>query len=371
MRILQLISTRGFFGAENVVVELSSALQAAGDTVFVGTFSNRHADGEGSSELAEQARKRGLKTELFDCGGRVDLKTVSSIRGFVKDNGVDVIHSHGYKSNIYAYLANRKVRKRLVTTCHNWINASSKMSLYTRLDKFFLRRFDVVAAVSEDVKSQLLEAGIDPGKLKVIGNGIDLGKFRKRENRANKVRTELGIPLDAKVIGTVGRHSTEKGYGFFLEAAAIVLAKNKNCFFLFAGDGVQRKALEEQARSLGMKESVIFAGKRTDIPQVLSAMDIFILSSLTEGQPMALLEAMAAGTPAVATSVGDVPKILKAGEAGLIVQPSDSAGLADGILRLMDDSALAARLSAAASRTVEENYSSNRMAAEYRACYKG
>ena len=115
---------------------------------------------------------------------------------------------------------------------------------------------------------------------------------------------------------------------------------------------------------------MIFAGKRSDIPEVLSAMDLFILSSLTEGQPMALLEAMAAGTPSVATSVGDVPKILKAGEAGLIVPPSDSQGLAEGILQLLDDPALAARLSMAAARTVEESYSSNRMAAEYRACYK-
>lgn len=371
MRILQLISTRGFFGAENVVVELASALQAAGDTVFVGTFSNRHADERASSELAEQAKKRGLKTELFDCKGRIDLGTVSSIRRFVEENGIDVIHSHGYKSNIYAYLANRKIKKRLVTTCHNWINANSKMSLYTRLDKFFLRRFDVVAAVSEDVKSQLLKAGTDPGRLRVIGNGIDLRKFRKALYGSNKVRDELGIPLDAKVIGTVGRLSPEKGYGFFLEAAREIRAKNKNCFFLFVGDGIQRKALEEQARSLGIKDRVIFAGKRTDIPEVLSAMDIFILSSLTEGQPMALLEAMAAGIPAVSTSVGDVPKILKAGEAGLVVPPSDSMGLAKGILRLMDDPALAARLSAAAARTVGENYSSNRMAAEYRACYKG
>src|SRR3972149_5280591 len=317
MNVLQLISSMGFFGAENVVIELASGLKTNGDSVTVGIFKNRHTRGAGTSELVEQAWAKGLKTVVFECGGRMDLKTVFSIRNFVRENGIDIIHSHGYKSNIYACLANRKVKKRLPPTRPH------------------------------------------------------MGKFRKPATRSNKVRAELGIPTDAKVIGTVGRLSPEKGYGFFLKAAHEVSEKKKDCFFLFAGDGIQTHALEEQARSLGIKDRVIFAGKRSDIPEVLSAMDLFILSSLTEGQPMALLEAMAAGTPSVATSVGDAPKILKAGEAGLIVPPSDSQGLAEGILQLLDDPALAARLSMAAARTVEESYSSNRMAAEYRACYKG
>lgn len=371
MNVLQLISSRGFFGAENVLIELSARLRALGDSVTVGVFSNRHTGGAGSSELAEQARASGLRAELFECKGRMDLKTVAAIRRFVKDNGVDVIHSHGYKSNIYACLANRKTKRKLVTTCHNWINADSKMSFYTWLDKSFLRRFDAVVAVSDDVSDQLLKAGIEPGKLKIIGNGIDLEKFRKPASAANTVKAELGIPANAKVIGTVGRLSPEKGFVFLLEAARDVLSKQEDCFFLFVGDGTQRQFLEEQAKRSGIEKRVIFAGKRRDIPEALSAMDIFVMSSLTEGQPMALLEAMAARKPIVATSVGDMSKILKDGEAGLIVPPSDSLGLAAGILRLLGNPANAARLSATAARTVEENYSSIRMAAEYRACYKG
>lgn len=371
MKVLQLISSRGFFGAENVLIELSAQLKALGDSVTVGAFSNQHTDGAGSSELAEHARARGLKAELFKCKGRVDLKTVAAICRFVKDNGVDVIHSHGYKSNIYACLANRKVKSKLVTTCHNWINADSKMSFYTRLDKFFLRRFDAVVAVSDEVSDQLLKAGVEPGKLKVIGNGIDLEKFRKPASGINNVKAELGIPANAKVIGAVGRLSPEKGYFFLLEAARDILSKKEDCFFLLVGDGQQRQDLKEQAKRFGIEKRVIFAGKRKDIPEALSAMDIFVMSSLTEGQPMALLEAMAAKRPIVATSVGDMPKLLKAGAAGLIVPPSDSSSLAAGILRLLGDPAHAASLSAVASRTVAENYSSIRMAAEYRACYKG
>jgi glycosyltransferase involved in cell wall biosynthesis len=371
MKVLQLISSRGFFGAENVVVELASSLEAAGDSVTIGIFSNRHTNDAGSSELSEQAMVRGLKTKIFECGGRMDLKTVAAIRRFVEENGIDVIHSHGYKSNIYACLANRKLKKRLITTCHNWINASSKMSLYTRLDKFFLRRFDVVAAVSEDVKGQLLKSSVDPGKIRIIGNGINLEKFSGASCAREKTRTGLGIPLSAFVVGTVGRLSPEKGYGFFLEAAKEILSKKSDCFILFVGDGVQRRALEEQARSLGIRERVIFAGKRSDIPDALSAMDVFVLSSLTEGQPMALLEAMAARVPAVSTSVGDVPKILKDGKAGLVVPPSDSAALAKAALKVLEDPALAAKLSVNANRAVREGFSSERMAAEYRACYKG
>ena len=297
MKVLQLISSRGFFGAENVVAELACSLEASGDSVIVGVFNNRHTGDAGSSELAEQAAKRGLRTKSFECGGRIDLRTVGAIRRFCRENGVEVIHSHGYKSNIYSYLANRSLKKRLVTTCHNWINASSRMSIYTKLDKFFLKRFDIVAAVSEDVKNQLLKAGIDPKKLRVIGNGINLEKFSKAGSARQKTRESLGIPGDAVVVGTVGRLSPEKGYGFFLEAAKEVIAKKKNCFFLFVGDGEIRGSLEEKATALGIAGRVVFAGKRSDIPEVLSAMDVFVLSSLTEGQPMALLEAMAAGVP--------------------------------------------------------------------------
>lgn len=371
MRILQLISSRGFFGAENVVVELASSLEAAGDTVTIGVFTNRHASCQGSSELGEKARDRGLRAVSFECGGRVDLGTVAAIRRFAAENGVDVIHSHGYKSNIYAYLANRKLGKKLVTTCHNWINASSKMSLYTRLDKFFLRRFDFAVAVSGGVKKQLLEAGVDPAKVLVISNGISVGKFSGSDGAREKTRAELGIPLEATVIGTVGRLSKEKGYGFLLEAARLLSDAGRDCWLLFVGDGELRGPLDELSRDLGVKGRVVFAGKRSDIPEVLSAMDVFALSSLTEGQPMALLEAMAAGKPVVATSVGDVPKILEGGEAGLIVPPSDSGALARALGSLLGDRALAAALSRRGREAVEKNYSSAKMAAEYRACYKG
>ncbi|MBI2400018.1 MAG: glycosyltransferase family 4 protein [Deltaproteobacteria bacterium] len=371
MRVLQLISSRGFFGAENVVVELAASLASGGDDVIVGAFSNRHAGKEGSSEVLERAKAMGLKTELFECSGRFDLGTIKAVRRFIEKNGIEVIHSHGYKSNIYAYLANRRPGKKLVTTCHNWINASSKMSFYTRLDKFFLRRFDAIAAVSDAVKDELLAAGIDPRKTVVIGNGISLEKFRQPSADKEDVRAALGIPPNVFVAGTVGRMSPEKGYDILLQAAREVLKKKENCFFLFVGDGPQKQALEEQSRSLGIGGRVIFAGKRSDIPEMLSAMDLFVMSSHTEGQPMALLEAMAAGKPVVSTSVGDVPKILDKGKAGLLAPPADSLGLAAAILRVLDDPALAGRLAASALRNVEENYSSKKMAAEYRDCYKG
>lgn len=205
MKVLQLISTRGFFGAENVVVELAAALRSSGNPAIVGAFRNRHAGPDASFELLERAKTRGLETKAFECGGRIDLRTVGEIRRFAQERGIDVIHSHGYKSNIYAYLANRKLKCRLVTTCHNWINASSKMSFYTRLDKFFLRRFDAVAAVSADVRDQLIASGVDPGKLRVINNGVDLEKFRKRPSDNTETRRSLGIPPGAFVAGTVGR----------------------------------------------------------------------------------------------------------------------------------------------------------------------
>lgn len=370
MRALQLISSRGFFGAENVVVELSAALGAAGHEVTVGALSNSHA-GARAAEVLERAAERGLKTELFECAGRLDTGAMRAVRSFVVKNRVDVVHSHGYKSNVYAYLANRKAGGRLVTTCHNWIDSGGKMSLYTRLDKFILRRFDSVVAVSGAIRDELLASGVAPEKVRVIGNGISLERFSVEPGARERARASLGILPGAFVAGAVGRMSPEKGYDLLLKAAREVLSARGGLVFLLVGDGPEQKALEGLARSLGIEEDVVFAGRRADIPEVLAAMDLFVMSSHTEGQPMALLEAMAAGKPSVATAVGDVPKILGNDEAGLVVEPADPGALAKAVLRVAVDAALAARLGAAARRTVEKEYSSRRMAAEYEGCYKG
>lgn len=365
MKILHLISSSGFFGAENVVLQLSTELVALGHEVTIGIFYDRRRP---NLELAEKARTQSLMVQEFECRGRLDWATVNLVSEYIKVNEVQIIHSHGYKSNFYAALANFKVRKPMVSTCHNWIMTSSRLRFYAIIDKLVLRTFDVVVPVSAPIENALLAVGISQRRVRFVGNGINVGNYRRRGD-ANKVRYELGIRGGDVVIGTIGRLTSEKGHSCFLAAAREVYSFCKTTKFLIIGDGKLMDALRMQATELGLAECVLFLGKRDDISALLSAMDIFVLPSLVEGQPMALFEAMASETPVVATAVGDVPLILKHGELGLVVPPNDPVALANGILSCMNDRERAGELARKALDQVSVAYSSSRMASEYAKIY--
>lgn len=365
LKILQLISSSGFFGAENVLFELSYELKKLGHSVTIGVFQNLHNP---NLELFKTARENSIQAHAFSCAGKMDIKTISSIASFVRENSFDIVHSHGYKSNIYAVLSNIRNRKPIVATCHNWIVSSGKMGLYTKLDKLFLKRFDAVVPVSTTVRDLLFKAGIRKDRVFLIENGVNMRRFGSADKADDELRSAL-FKEDGVVIGTVGRLTAEKGHTYLLKAARKVLDKNPGCFFLIVGDGPLRESLEEEAKSLGIAERTVFTGKRADIPALLSAMDIFTMPSLTEGQPMALLEAMASGTPIVATSVGDIPRILKNGETGQIVPPEDPNALAQAILIDINDRKKAQERAKRALAEALTRYSSARMAEEYLKVY--
>jgi glycosyltransferase involved in cell wall biosynthesis len=367
MNILQLISSGGFFGAENVLLELATELSALGHSVTVGVFHNLHRP---NLELLKRAEKLSLRVEPFACRGRFDWKTASLIATFADQASIDVIHCHGYKANTYALLANWRKKRPLIATCHNWIDSGLKMSLYSALDRWVLRRFDRVVPVSHGVKNQLLRSGIQPHTITLIENGVNTSKFRPNL-RHPQLREALGIPNDWKVIGTVGRLSQEKGHTVLLKAIALVLEKEPHCKFLVVGDGELRNPLQDEALSLGIGNAVGFVGKQENIPEWLSIMDLFVLPSLTEGHPMALLEAMAEGKPVVATDVGDVSKILKNGNLGLVVPPHDAHALAEGMLYYLKHSEAMNALGGLAAQEIQKRYSSTRMAKDYCTVYEG
>lgn len=365
LKILQMISSGGFFGAENVLLELSDELKKAGHSVTVGVIRNSRNP---NTELSGKAAERSINTVEFECNGKFDLKTISTIGSYVREGSIDIVHSHGYKANIYAVLSNRKNRRPLVTTCHNWIVSSARSSVYAYLDKVFLKRFDAVVPVSRTVEGLVLETGLNKKKVRLIENGINIYRFIQ-EKRDTGLRSLLGIDPGSKVVGTVGRLAAEKGHKILLQSAGRVLDAYKDCFFVIVGDGKLRGELEEDARAAGIGERVIFTGARSDIPELLSIMDVFVLPSLTEGQPMALLEAMAAGKAVVASNVGDVKKILKDGLLGIVTPPADPGAVSEGILHYLNNPSAAGKAGAMARKEAVERYSSARMAGEYQLVY--
>jgi len=369
LKVLHLINSSGFFGADNVLIELSKQMRQTAFSPTIGVFKNLKIP---HLEVAEVARRYDFPVEIFPCKGKLDIRTILSIRNFLRAQKIDIAHSHGYKSNFYALAASTGNKVSLIATCHNWLGQDRKMKLYARLDKSFLNRFDKVVAVSDSVEKEILKHNISPAKVLVIQNGIDLGRFNSGR-KTDTLRRELGIDPKCNIVGTVGRLSEEKGHTHLLHGAQKVLQAYPDVVFLIVGDGPLREDLQDKALQLAQEGSVnpfLFTGVRNDMEEIYSLMDIFVLPSLTEGLPMVLLEAMAAQKPVVATRVGAVPRVIENGHSGLLIPPGDVESLAGAIIDLLNDPQKAQYMAQNGYERVRDHFSAKRMAEQYIKVYE-
>jgi glycosyltransferase involved in cell wall biosynthesis len=351
------------YGAEHVVLTLAGGLARLGHECTVGVFENRHRP---NLEIAERAKALRLPVEQVVCDGRVDTKVIGRIRKIIEERNINVVHAHGFKADVYCYAALRSTSTPLVSTCHNWLEDGLALSIYGMLDRFVLRYFDAVAAVSPAVSFVLHHSGVAHDKIQLIDNGIDLSRF---EGAWPKLRGELGVG-DAPVIGFVGRLSPEKGLRHLLQAASRIFPKWLDATLVLVGDGPERESLQKLAGELGISHRIHFTGQRFDTPEMYASFDVLVLPSLTEGLPLTLLEALASRRAVVASSVGAVPNIVAHETTGLLVTPGDVEGLASSIERLLRDSALRKLLGEQGYVLVSQRYSSPTMTREYAAMYQ-
>lgn len=359
-RVLHLISSGGFLGAESVVLELAKEAATAGYWQTVGIFENQHNP---HLELAEAAVARGLNVQVFPCRGRFDPRTISEVRKFIHNKRPNLVHSHGYKSNFYALIGNRGTIPWVVTN-HLWKRTTRSLKLYACLDSFLIKYASKIIAVSDEIASEMSALGIPSNKLVVIDNGVQLNRF-SGDKRNDALRQSFGIDEGCRIIATVASLTEEKGHSHLIQAAHSVISSFPKTRFLFIGDGPKRHQLEKKVSELGLEQKIIFAGSRQDVPQILSMTDLFVLPSLKEGLPMALLEALAASLPVVATNVGAIPKVIEDGHSGVLVQPGDAKELAKAIMDLLANPQKANRLAKNAHRKVKQQFSSERMAEKY------
>jgi glycosyltransferase involved in cell wall biosynthesis len=226
--------------------------------------------------------------------------------------------------------------RRFVKTAHGrpepWAGVDRlKMALYTGLDAFMTRlATDRIVAVSADLRTELISR-LPASRVALIRNGIDPHEIRITTPRPI-VRETLGLPADAPIFGSVGRLMPVKGLTYFLSSAPRTLEELPAARFLIVGEGPLRPELEERTRALGIETAVRFLGFRRDVIDLLNAIDVFVLPSLSEGLPMALLEAMALGKLIVASAVGGIPEVLH-GEHAWLVPPRDPRALTEACLR--------------------------------------
>ena len=254
---------------------------------------------------------------------------------FFRDNRVDVVHAHNASPLIYAGISAWTClpRPRIVYSEHNQIYSASPFS--RRKFRHYVKLADRVVAVSNDLRTTLREKVRIAGPIHVIHNGVDGSRFTRR--LGGEMRARFGYSETDVLVGCAVVLSEQKGLTYLLDAATRVTRVNQRVRFLIAGDGPLRAALEEKARNLGLEHSVRFLGCRNDVPEFLSALDIYVLPSLWEGLPLALIEALAVGKPIVATSVGGNAEVVVDEVNGFLVAPREPVSLADALLRCIRD----------------------------------
>lgn len=361
--VLHLCSSLGMFGGENVLISLAKEMQSSQFIPIIGVLRNTKNP---HTEIADEASRDKIDYVIFPCNGRLDLKTIFQIREYIKSHKIKIIHSHDFKSDFYGFFAALLTPIPIIATCHNWIAANSKASFYNYVDQLLLRYFDFTVAVSPSVKNILLDKGVSHEKIAIISNGVFLENFHGNNSvKTIDLRLEFGIPPDCPIVGTVGRLSPEKGYTFFLRAANEVLKDLKDVYFLIVGDGPQRQELINLSSSLGIERNVIFAGIRTDIARIYSLLDIFVISSVMEGLPMVLLEALASHKSVVATNVGAIPQVIEHEVNGLLVEPGNIEALVKAIRSLLENKCQAENLAQRGYEKVSRFFSARVMADKY------
>jgi glycosyltransferase involved in cell wall biosynthesis len=277
---------------------------------------------------------------------------------------VHVVHGYLYAGNLLGMLAGRLAGVPIRLASKRSLDRYPRRSqlLATRLANACADR--VLCNADEVTRFVLAEERPNPAQLTMIPNGIRIPQ------PPPPVERPAGLPPKARVVGLVGRLGWKKAYPDLLQAAVRVRATHPDVEFVIVGDGPLRGEIAAEAARLGLGGHVHLLGELSPVAPLLRGFDVFVISSIIEGMPNALLEALALERPVVATRVGGIPEIVTHGESGLLVPPAEPAALADAIVRLLDDPRLAASCGAAGRRTVEARYSLDAMAARFTALYE-
>jgi glycosyltransferase involved in cell wall biosynthesis len=227
---------------------------------------------------------------------------------------------------------------------------------------------DKIVTVSNAIKDVLVQGGVDPSKVVCVHSIVDATCYDVA--RDENIRAELGIPADSSLIAIVAQLIERKGHSYLLRAMPAILEEHPNTMLLVLGRGSLAAKLKNQVDSLGIGDNVVFAGFRRDIPKLLHELDILVHPASMEGLGVAILQAMAAGVPVVATPVGGIPEAVKDGVNGYLVPPKDSDAIADAVIRLLADPELRARMGSSGRAIVEDLFCPERMVEGFLSVYR-
>lgn len=316
----------------------------------------RHPGDQAFRDLDRRARDRGVPITAIDDEGPFDLGVYRRVADLCAETHPTIWHGHDYKTNLVGLLARRRSPMILVTTVHGWVKHTWKTPLYYAVDRWCLPRYDAVVCVSPDLHRQCLELGVPDRRCHYIPNGIDLEEFQRRTSR-QQAKAAVGTPEDRFVIGAVGRLSEEKGFHLLISALATIKDRWPNVELWILGEGDQEAPLQKLVDELDMQDNVRLMGYRVDVESLYEAMDLFVLSSLREGLPNVLLEAMAMELPVISTEIEGATGLIQDGQNGILVDADSVPALTQGLETLLPNRDLRVQLARAARSTVEADFS--------------
>jgi len=359
-RVALLCTPVDFGGAEQVVLSLLKNIDPQRIEIIPIVFVRSKL---GENLFLEKANGLGIASKvvvLNKCRLKYLNPVLNTLETYRLLDGarVDMIYTHGYRADVIGLVVAKLKGLPIIASCHGFISTDVHLKLYVTLDCLVLKHFDKVIATSELIKTDLVNHGVEKVRVNVIQNavavqqhGTSLSAIRAR------IRQLLYMEETELLVGYIGRLSPEKGVSFLIEAASLLRGMGVHFRLLIIGDGPQKADLDRLVKDRGLEGRVVFAGFQSDVLSWLPALDVFVLPSLTEGTPMALLEAMAYGIPPVATAVGGVPHVLSSDHNGILVSSGNAEALTDAIARLCEDPSLRERLALNARETIRKQYS--------------
>ena len=361
-KILHITFNMGFGGTEQVIRQLVTALPAE-------RFHNQILCIDGYvGEIGRQLQGSGIQTIALKRGKGFDIHLVKNIRQIIREQGIDIVHCHQYTPWVYGWMAAWGTKARVVFTEHGRFHPDRYRYKAILFNPFFALTTEAVVAISNATRDALTRYEFLPRRrIQVIYNG--LGPLDVAPEARSEVRKALGIASDELLLGTVARLDPVKNQLMMLASFKEVLKIKANTWLLLVGDGPSRQSLESAAEDLGIAERVIFTGFIENPARYLAAMDIFLLSSHTEGTSMTLLEAMNLGIPAVATRVGGNPEIVTDGKTGILTEPNSVQSFSKAMVRLLESPELCDYMAANSRETFRQKFSVETMAVSYAGIY--
>ena len=366
MKVLVLVHGLPVGGTEMMVCHLARRWREEDTDVVIACLDE-------VGELGEGLRSEGFEIVELNRQPGFDRALASRLRRTIRQGGFDVVHAHQYTCYFYGAIARIFGGCPLVFTEHGRFYPDLPSRKRRIFNKLLGKKATHITAVSEGVRRALVDIeGFPDRRIETLYNGIDVDRFAKVASRPRaELRREAGLPVDAPVLGTVGRLDGIKNHGFLLQAFARLRQRVPPACLAILGGGPEREHLETLARKLDLGDSVHFLGQRQAAAEVLAAFDAFTLTSLSEGTPMTILEAMACSRPIVATAVGGIPEVLENGQEAILIEgtppdcrdavPADAEGYltkyVEAVEHVLLDADSAGKLATRALERVQSQFS--------------